>query len=214
MDLDNIKKYLEEIILCSGSEDILRLCRLISDDLGISLYNSQNPEKLMTDVEIWKSHPIYKKYKISTKGRVQNSSTKKILRQRVNDNGYLTADIHMGKRYKPQHKMMHRLIAETFIPNPKNKPIINHKDLDKQNNSLGNLEWATYKENYYHAVENGAMRHSKDPVLNSEKVTEIKGLLLKGLSTHKIGKQYGVSQTTIHHIKMGKTWKHVNLPPS
>jgi hypothetical protein len=61
--------------------------------------------------------------------------------------GYLTTNINK------KHHMMHRLVAQTFIPNIEEKPYVNHKDLDKKNNRYDNLEWVTPKENndHYHS---------------------------------------------------------------
>lgn len=51
--------------------------------------------------------------------------------------------------------MVHRLVAETFLPNPDHKPVVNHKDLNRKNNDVSNLEWVTYSENSYHAASGG-----------------------------------------------------------
>jgi hypothetical protein len=53
---------------------------------------------------------------------------------------------------------LHRLVAQAFIPNPEQKPTVNHKDLNKSNCGLNNLEWATMKENVHHAWDNGACK--------------------------------------------------------
>lgn len=70
-------------------------------------------------------------------------------------NGYLIFSVHGKGRGDVHSVSVHRLVAETFIPNPDGKPTVNHKDGDKQNNSVSNLEWATYRENAQHAQSHG-----------------------------------------------------------
>ena len=71
-----------------------------------------------------------------------------------NHNGYSMIDVGHKKRYR-----VHRLVALGFIPNPDNKPTVNHKDGNKHNNHVSNLEWATYKEQMQHANRIGLMDH-------------------------------------------------------
>lgn len=59
---------------------------------------------------------------------------------------------------KQNHYYVHRLVAEAYIPNPENKPTVNHRDCNGRNNAVSNLEWATYQENTNHAVFNGLNR--------------------------------------------------------
>lgn len=69
----------------------------------------------------------------------------------------------LSKRNKSYNFLVHRLVAQAFIPNPDNKPCVNHKDLNRENNSVENLEWVTYKENNNyadHGIKNGKA-HSK-----------------------------------------------------
>lgn len=101
--------------------------------------------------EIWKDIEGYEgKYQVSNMGRIKFLKFKKIriLRSEKDVNGYLRVTLHKNgiiKRYK-----VHRLVAQAFIPNPNNLPQVNHKDEDKTNNNVSNLEWcdAKYNMNY------------------------------------------------------------------
>lgn len=109
--------------------------------------------------EIWKDIPGYAgKYSISNFGNVRSNQygKKRILKPMRNAgryNGYLTVTLYnnsIGKKVK-----IHRLVAEAFLPNPNNLPIINHKDEDKTNNKVDNLEWCTkLYNNTYNGTRN------------------------------------------------------------
>lgn len=102
-------------------------------------------------------------YKISNYGRVKSLSrilfngkglfkTKdKILSPKFGNNGYYS--FYLSKEKKTTSYLAHRLIAKAFIPNPENKPTVNHKDLDRANNCISNLEWNTYRENNCHKFQ-------------------------------------------------------------
>ena len=112
----------------------------------------------------WKDIKNYENYQISDCGKVRSnfrskdkSKYKEIKLQ--NNNGYKLVQLN-NKDSKLMFRV-HRLVAEAFIPNPENKRTVNHKDGDKSNNSVNNLEWATHSENNKHAFDKNLKENKK-----------------------------------------------------
>lgn len=109
--------------------------------------------------EIWKDIDGYEGlYKVSSYGNVLSlkycgSNRKHLLAPNIDHRGYLMA--HLSKRGKTKTFKIHRLVASAFIPNPDNLPQVNHKDGDKLNNCVDNLEWCTCSYNVKHAYDTG-----------------------------------------------------------
>ena len=94
--------------------------------------------------EIWKDIKGYEGlYQVSNLGNVKSLKTNKNLYS-SNAKGYRRVGLFKGKR---KGYSIHRLVAQAFIPNPENKPCVNHKDCNRANNNVNNLEWCTHKEN-------------------------------------------------------------------
>lgn len=109
-------------------------------------------------IEEWKDIKGYEGlYQVSNLGNVYSNITKKKLKARIKRYLYLGVVLYNNEVAK--HYTIHRLVAEAFIPNPENKPQVNHIDEDKTNNMVPNLEWCTAKENANHGTRNKRMSH-------------------------------------------------------
>lgn len=106
----------------------------------------------MKDIE-----KIYEKYSILSNGFIMNKKTKNFLKKHIDKYGYERVNLHING--KNTQRQVHRLIAFTHVDNPENKPQVNHKDSNKQNNNASNLEWVTNQENRTHAVNNRLHKH-------------------------------------------------------
>ena len=99
-------------------------------------------------------------YSINEEGEVKNIITGKILKQHDTKDFYKSVMIYLDGKGK--NCRVHRLLAQAFIPNPENKPYVNHKDGNRSNNKLENLEWCTPSENIRHAINTGLMTPVKE----------------------------------------------------
>lgn len=156
------------------------------------------------------SHP---KYEINKLGVIRDKLKFKIKSQYVGSTGYYMVSFSTKNKSKPFR--VHRLLAMCFVPNPHNKPHINHIDGNKLNNSIDNLEWVTHKENMRHAFRTGLANNSgvKNGMskLSEEQVVRIKFLLSEGkLSQQKIAEQIGgISRSAVMNIKNRNQWRHI-----
>lgn len=131
-----------------------------------------------------------------------------------NEFGYCIVNIKDPVDGKWRTRRVHRLVAEAFLPNPEGKPEVNHKDGDKSNNCVSNLEWATSKENKDHGWANGLYTARGelhvDSVLTDKQVHEICRLLEEGARNIDLARAFGVHKDTISRIRIGDNWKHIS----
>ena len=128
-------------------------------------------------------------YAVYEDGRVWSHKRQMFLIPRDNGSGYLQVMLYKDGKHK--NFRVHRLVAEAFIPNPNNLPYINHKDEDKHNNSIDNLEWCDRKYNNNYGTRNERMRKSLSvPVYCEELNREFYG-------AHEAARQLGLNQTNI-----------------
>lgn len=180
-------------------------------------------------MEIWKAireegvPPIYEvsdrggikrvRHTRYTKNQFKVSSTtfkELIIRPHKNTGGYLMWRPQIGN--VKRIFTVHRLVAKAFLPNPEGKPCVNHKDLDRANNNLTNLEWCTYKENIQHAAGMGVLRSKKGVESNLSKYTEedviaIYNSCKRGKSQSEVGRMLGIPRPTIASIMQKVSWK-------
>lgn len=171
--------------------------------------------------EIWKDIPDYEgSYQASTLGRIKS------LPRSVNRNGSLLPVRGCIKKGAPNHKgyllvvlknsktgigkAIHRWVALTFIPNPLNLPQVNHKDGDKLNNRVDNLEWCTASYNMKHAYDTG-LANKKGERQEQAKFTddEVRGIKNSKESVNALAKRYNVTYQCIWQMKNNYSWTHI-----
>lgn len=176
--------------------------------------------------EIWKELPNTEgRYLISSYGRIKSLpfikkgnkseylTKEKIIKTGADKDGYRLF-VYSINSVRTTTKV-HRLVAELFIPNPQNKPQVNHKDSIRDNNHYTNLEWVTEKENTQHGVDYGAIKPTNGEtngmsILKELDVIAIRKAHAKGGLTYKdIAKDYNVNDHTIGKIVRRENWKHL-----
>lgn len=192
---------------------------------------TKESHNLQDDKEVWVNVIGYEKiYELSMSGKViakeryidskkfingkhsKGFRKSKLLKSQLSYAGYVR--VFLTKGGKKKAFTIHRLLALHFIPNPENKPCINHINGIKSDNRLENLEWVTNSENDLHAyrlelrkpmkgVSNGMAK------LNDNKVRKIRGFLSKGLMHKDIAKKFNVAPVSITRIANNQLWRHV-----
>lgn len=151
--------------------------------------------------EIWKDIEEYNGlYQVSNFGRIKNKKKEKILKLFLDTHGYVQVRLYKVSKNK-SHKV-HRLVAKAFLPNPNNLPCINHKDENRTNNKIDNLEWCTYKynNNYGNRIEKYIEKRSKKTLQY-----DLKGNFIKEWESVKhITKELKISKSGISSCAKGK----------
>lgn len=142
-------------------------------------------------------------YEITRNGEIINKKWgNRKVKPQPNGKGYMRVHI-AGKMY-----FVHRLVAEKYIPNPGNKPQVNHKDGNKLNNSVDNLEWVTNQENRDHAVKNSL--HLQGEKCPWSKLTQKAVDFIREhseYSSKELAEIFGVSVSHVREIRKGRSWK-------
>ena len=146
-------------------------------------------------------------YYVSEDGRIYKNGNE-IARSKMS-RGYLSCSLYLEKGKRATTFYVHRVVAEVYIPNPMNKPLVNHDDGNKLNCSVSNLEWSTHKENSQHSVtklrKEMGERHSRAVVPDRvvEYIKKCKSLSMKP-KYEKIAEKYNVKISYLREIYNGR----------
>ena len=188
------KKYKGEIM-------VLRL-----EDLCLA------PDEIIKNVTSDIIPDIYDYYMITSYGRVFNKFTNSYMSPGVSGAGYNF--LELATSHGPQMVQIHRLVLKAFNPidNDTNF-VVNHKDGNKLNNKLSNLEWVTRSMNAIHAFEHNLMPRGEKcswAKLTEQDVRNICIDILNGERNIDIADKYKISASIVNHIKRKDTWKHIS----
>ena len=134
--------------------------------------------------EEWRIIPAFENYEVSSFGRIRNRRKCRILKPAKEEGGYLRVCLYNNG--KMETCKVHRLVALAFIPNPANKPTVNHKDHVKANNFLENLEWATVAEQNLHKRKQAVQENYLNSARAVWKCDMVTGRRLERFGTMKI----------------------------
>lgn len=141
------------------------------------------------------------KYMVSKKGTIRSLYKKRNKFKQKNRNGYQTVMLYHNKSINVS---VHRLVAEMFIPNPFKLPCVNHKDGNKNNPYVGNLEWVSYSDNAKHAYRLGLKKGYCKSKLTNEQIAQIRILSKQGYSTRKIASMFLITAPYVSALNLGK----------
>ena len=153
-----------------------------------------------------KQHPIYTHLFITEDGLVYSNKSKKYLKFYTHPHGYKVFCTKLdGRKSNSILLRVHRLVADTFVANPENKPFVNHKDGDKGNNHFSNLEWVTSSENSKHAWNKGLQKPlnrdaNPSTKIKSYQIPEIKAMYIprhREFGARALARKYNVCHCAI-----------------
>ncbi|MGB1290537.1 MAG: NUMOD4 domain-containing protein [Pseudoalteromonas sp.] len=163
--------------------------------------------------EEWKPIKGYEElYLISNKGNLYSCYTKALAKNHLNKRGYVYLGLTKNKKFK--HEYAHRAVAKAFIPNPENKPEVNHINSIKHDNRVENLEWVTHKENMQHALKCGEMSNPSGFKAKRAKITPEQCKIIRS-SKDKVAvlaKRFNVCIRTIYNHKKKGGYYPTTLP--
>lgn len=161
--------------------------------------------------EIWMPIQGYSKYLVSNRGRIKTiqirgKKVNQLMVQTLTKKGYLKVTLYENNNKKTL--LVHQIVAQTFIPNPNNKPQVNHKNGIKTDNRVENLEWNTAKENVNHSIRIGlrkALRGKDNPCSKTIIQMDLGNNIIHAWGSSKeVERELGIDQSLIIRCCQGK----------
>lgn len=156
------------------------------------------------------------RFEISNYGRLRNVINRHIYKPNVLTSGYCSVRTTLGSSDSKIHILIHKAVAYTFLPNPDGLPEVNHKDGDKTNNSVDNLEWCSSHDNQQHKYDAGLFNktlisgeNNHSSKLTTKDIEYIRQYYIKGsrkFGAHAMARRFSVSHPTILSVLAYKTW--------
>lgn len=151
--------------------------------------------------EVWKDIEGYEGlYKVSNMGNLYSNYVKRNLQLSLDGYGYI--QVILRKNSSGKRHLLHRLVAEAFIPNTENKPQVNHIDEDKTNNRADNLEWVTAKENINHGTRTERQVYTQRIIQKSRPVICSNGMSY--CSTREASRLLELDNSSLNKVLQGK----------
>ena len=184
------------------------------DGFHVDTVSDPNPGFIV--MEEWKDIKGYEgRYQVSSMGRVKSNLKHQGTNERILKSLLCGSEYHrvgLCKKLELKCLLIHRLVAIAFIPNPKNKPQVNHKNGIKKDNRIDNLEWVTCSENHKHAFATGLKTGVRGEKNHLAKLNDFQVRVIKkseGLKHKELAKIFNVSYFAIKSIRSGMNWKHI-----
>lgn len=147
---------------------------------------------MQIDIEIWRAIINYPNYEVSNLGRIRSKKSNRILRPVDSGKGYLRVKLYNGNG-KCTTNSISILVATAFIPNPENKPEVNHKKRNKKDNRACNLEWSTHAENMHHYASTNVSNRKQFAIkFTMHDIHEMYVFLDSGFTLKQVAKLYKV----------------------